>query len=126
MANNNVLWCAAFQGALAGSLAGRLPGATAPATLTAACAALATEVDSVIPFDATISTGGGPILAITGGSNAQIGPELAKRGLLFAIVAAVVQGRVLTDAVAGDYALLATQIAALYSAGNTAQASFFP
>ncbi len=127
MANNNVLWCAAFDGALAGSQSGRLPGTTVPATLTAACAALATEVDSLISFDATItSTGGGPILAISGGSNAQIGPELAKRGLLFAIVAAVVQGRVLTDTTPGDYALLATQIVALYSAGNTAQASFFP
>src|SRR5208282_1489170 len=96
-ANNNVLWCAAFQGALNGSLAGRLPvGSTVPAGLLAACAALATEVDAAIPNDLTISTAAAPgatILAITGGSNVQIGPELAKRDLLYALVSAAVQGR---------------------------------
>ena len=127
-ANNNVLWCAVFQGALSGSLSGRLPASTTvPAGLTAACSALATEVDSLIAFDPTITnTGGGPILAITGGSNAQIGPEIAKRDLLFSIVKAVTEGRPLSDPTPGDYATIAAQIVALYSAGVTAQASFVP
>ena len=129
MANNNVLWCAVFQAAYAGSLAGRIPASTTvPAGLTAACSALATEVDSQIAFDSTITTSSGnaAILAITGGSNAQIGPQLAKRNLLAAIVLAVTSGRILTDPTAADYATLASQIVALYTAGVTAQAAFVP
>ena len=129
MANNNILWCAVFDAALYASQTGRVrPVHTvAQAGLISACQAFATEVDAQIAIDTTITTGGGgAVLAITGGSNAQIGPELAKRDLLFAIVSGVLAGRVLTDATAADYATLATQIAALYSAGVTAQAAFVP
>ena len=86
-------------------------------------------VDAAIASDLTISTAAPPsatILAITGGSNAQIGPEIAKVQLLFAIVRAILTGRLLTDTVSGDYAALATEIASYYSAAVTQQAAFVP
>jgi hypothetical protein len=120
--HNNCLYNAAASGALEGMLIGRQPlpavsGGASNLALAAAAQAFATEVDSLIATDPAITTSGvtPTILAITGASNAQIGPEFEKINIMKCICAGLWTGRLSTDATAADYANLAAQAVAMYT-----------
>ena len=122
--NNNILYNAAFAAAMKASLSGRLQTsavALSYAPLVAACQAFATEVDSQIAFDASITTGSGtPTVLAMSVANTISAPQFAKPRLLENIVAGVLDGRPLTDTTAADYLALAAAVAAIYTEGLTA------
>lgn len=126
---NNIYYNAAYIGFIEGAIEGRgiypninAAGADISAiagtylTLTQAAQAFATEVDSLIPFDALVSTGASNTqLAVT--TNTIAANEQWRAGLLRSICRAALAGRYGLDAVAVDYAGLAAACKAAWTEG---------
>ena len=114
---NNIYGNAAYTGAIRGMASGRpLKSGTAADYLkmTQAAQAIAIEVDSLIPFDAAVTTGAGITqLAIT--TNTIAAAEQWKAGLLSDIASAAMDGRFPTDTTAADYLAVAQAIVALWT-----------
>lgn len=119
--NNNIYGNAAFTGALAGLLSGRGGGSSTAADYAKVCnaaAAIASEVDSLIPFDALVTTGAAITqLAIT--TNTIAANEQWRAGLLQQLAKSQLEGRYSEDSTAADYAQVAAQIVAAWTQGLT-------
>lgn len=119
--NNELLYNAAIAGFIAGNMAGRSPDSEVSGdytNLVDAAEAFATQLDSDIAEDATISQAGGNALAPTTAAIAQA--QAGKTQLLASIVQAITSGRFYTSETAADYANLADVCAAQYAAGIAA------
>jgi hypothetical protein len=119
--NNNIYGNAAFCGALEGIMNGRTitsSTATDYATQCNAAAAFASELDSLIAFDALVSTGAGITqLAIT--TNTIAANEQWRAGLLQALSRAYFADRNFTDTTVADYATAAGAVKAVWTQGLT-------
>jgi len=116
MANNNVLFNAAMAGYLDGMMEGRsLTSSTATdyAAAVTEAAAFATEFDSLIANDNTISGGGGATLAPT--TAAIQGAQLGKGACARSIAHAMSSGRYSTGQNAAAQATPAARAVALYT-----------
>jgi hypothetical protein len=123
--NNNILFSAAVDGAVAGQLAGSFPITTTSSKYTAivaAASAYAEELDSQIANDGTISGGGGVALAPTTAAIQEA--QLLKSQLVYGLSYAVFQGRPSNDAVEGDYTNLAEAVVAVYTPTATAASAY--
>lgn len=118
---NDIYFNAAFCGALEGILEGRdflSSTATDYATQCNAANAFATELDSLIAFDALVTTGASNTqLAIT--TNTIAANEQWRAGLLQAISRAKFAGRNLTDSTVLNYADEAAAVKAAWTQGLT-------
>lgn len=115
--NNNIYGNAAFCGFIEGALAGRA-NQVATAGLLAAATQFAIEVDALIVFDATVTTGSAITqLAIT--TNTIAANEQWKAGLLQALCAAEMNGRYSESA---DTTLYNTAAADIFAAWTTLKA----
>jgi hypothetical protein len=119
--NNNCLYNAAYEGFLKGALGGRkITSGTATnyLKLTQAAEAFAKKVDSLIPEDLAITTGGGsPAMLVDTKSNTIQSDTQMKPSLLRAICAAAMGGSYTEDSTQADYAALAAACAACYNEG---------
>lgn len=119
--NNNIYGNAAFTGALSGLLSGRGGGsstATDYAKVCNAAAAVAAEIDSLIPYDALVSTGASNTqLAQT--TNTISANEQWRAGLLQSLTESQLSGRYTEDSTSADYAQVAAQIVAAWTEGLT-------
>ena len=121
MANNELLYNAAIAGFIAGNMAGRSPDSEVAAdytNLVDAAEAFATQVDSDIAEDATISQAGGNALAPATAAIQQA--QIGKTTMMTAIVQAITSGRYYSSETAAEYANLADVCAAQYAAGIAA------
>jgi hypothetical protein len=126
--NNDVLYAAAIAGITAGVNDGKdfsqitSASLTASAAQTAAIAAIATEIDTAIPNDTSISVVSTGLLSVSpqfagSGTAAQILPTLTKPSVLFGLCVAAFRGKGdLTSASASTYLAIATGIALQYNA----------
>ena len=114
--NNNLLFNAALNGALAGMNATRSPtsGTAGDYAVTVnAAKQFAVEVDSLIANDGLISGGGGVTLAA---STAAITDAVcSKGGLLLAICTGLWIGKTAQSVTATDYAVIAAAAVAMYT-----------
>lgn len=112
--NNNIYFNSALVGFLSGALAGRsVPSSNA--ALQADAVAFATEVDSLIPFDALVSTGASNTqLAIT--TNTIAANEQHRGELLRSLCFAAMYGRFPISSAATDYLAVATGVVAAFNA----------
>ena len=119
--NNNCLFNAAFLGFFQGALSGSwFQNATAAQydQLKTAAVAFATEVDSLIPFDATITTGPAGVnstMLVSTASNTIQSNTLMKPMLLEGVCEAAMNGRYTIDSTPADYAGIATACALAYT-----------
>lgn len=116
--NNDTLFNACLSGALAGMIAGRgIKSATATdyATEVNAAVAIATEVDSLIAEDGTITTGGGDASSLVITDSATTSACIHKPLMMHAIAKGALEGRGATSATAADYAVIAAAIKACYT-----------
>lgn len=116
MANNNLLFNAAYAGFIAGSQAGRNPSsqtATDYLNLTQSAEAFATRVDSKIANNALISDGPGAALPPTTAAITE--DQAAFTALLQGICTALTSGRYYTSETAADYDDLADVCAAQFT-----------
>lgn len=114
---NNIYYNAAYVGFLEGSLEGR-PQTSSTATdylaLTQSAQAYALQVDSLIAFDALVTTGASNTqLAIT--TNTIAANEQWRAGLLQALARAQIAGRFRLDSVQADWAALAAIVKAQWT-----------
>lgn len=120
MANNNILFNAAVNGYIAGSLAGQnISNSTALSydTIAAQAQAFATQLDSQIPNDATISTGPGAAVPPTTAAITEDG--YAKSGLIQMLSYGFAQQRWGTGQVSADFAVPCAAIKAAYTQALT-------
>ncbi len=114
---NNIYGNAAYTGFIKGATDGRQAKsavATDYAALKAAALAFAVEVDSLITFDALVSTGAGITqLAIT--TNTIAANEQWRAGLLHDLCAGNISGTFPTSVTATDYAQVANAIFAQWT-----------
>jgi hypothetical protein len=123
--NNNLLYTAAVNGAVAGGVGGSFPITTtvgAYTKLVAAATAYAEEIDSQIANDATISAVGGVALPPTTAAIQQA--QLQKSQLIEDLSRAVFEQRFSTDAVEADYTNLAEAVVTIYTPTVTAGSSY--
>lgn len=119
--NNNVYFNAAFRGFLRGSLSGRnwtSATATDYLSLKNAAVAFATKVDSLIAFDALVTTSNvDPTLLVLPDpvTQATQGNALERAVTLEAICAGMTDGRYTTDTTQADYATIAGACAAAFT-----------
>ena len=116
--NNQTIFNAALDGAMAGTLSGRSISDLTQADYNVyaqAALALATEVDANIATDPNLSTGAGgtTIAPVAGVTTATLN---AKGHLAFALSFAVTEGRPLQDITAADYSVLGQAVAKAYAA----------
>ena len=115
---NNVYYNAAFMGCIHGALAGRdIKSATAAdyLALTQAAQAFATKLDSLIAFDALVTTGASNTMLVDTASNTIQSDTQMRPGLLQAICAGIWDGRRPTSTVQADYAVEAAAAAAAFT-----------
>lgn len=118
--NNNCLYNAALIGFLQGVLSGAWQSkttATDYAAVKNAAVVFATKVDSLIAFDALITTGGSNTMLVDTASNTIQSNTQMRPALLQAISSAVMDGRYTEDATAADYANIAAAVVAAYTEG---------
>jgi hypothetical protein len=123
--SNNLLYAAAVDGAVAGQLAQSFPTSTTGSqytTMIAAAVAFATELDSQIPNDSTISVGGGVAIAPTTG--AIIEAQLLKVGLIRELSYSAFAGRFSNDVTEADYTDLCEAIVTVYTPAAVAAGSY--
>lgn len=121
--NNQTLFNAAMDGALAGMMAGRdMKDATQNDYNAVASAALsyATEVDAQIAADATLTAAGATVIPASAANQQNFN---AKSHLMQAISFGVWHGRSGTDNNNPDYLVLAKAVAAAYAAAVAAYAN---
>lgn len=122
--NNNIYFNAAVSGFVSAAISGRQITSASSSdaeyvAIVAAASAFATELDSLIPFDALVSTGASNTqLAIT--TNTIAANEQWRAGSLRDIVFAYFDGRYTRVATASDYATAAAACKALWTATLTA------
>jgi hypothetical protein len=110
---NNIYFNAAYTGFIKGALMAR-QGATLTAGLVTAATTYATKVDSLIPFDALVTTGASNTqLAIT--TNTIAANEQWRAGMLHDLAFAQLAGSYTEDAVATDYTARATTLVASWT-----------
>lgn len=115
---NDTLFNAAMSGALSGMLSGRMISSATAADYAGevnAAVAFATEVDSLIAEDATITTGGGDASSLALGTSAAASAGLHKPLLMHSICKGVWDGRYSKSTTAADYAALAAAVKAIYT-----------
>jgi uncharacterized protein YyaL (SSP411 family) len=113
--HNQTLYNAALNGALCGMVSGRSiadPTTADYAGYGAAATAFATEVDTLIAADATITAAGATIVP---GTAAQQANAVAKSEMMLALCKGVWEGRAGSDVTVADYALLANAVVAVYN-----------
>lgn len=116
--NNNCLYNAAYVGFIQGAIGGawqQSATATDYLKLTQAAQAFAQEVDTLIPFDALITTNSASTMLVDTASNTIQSNTQFRPGLLQAIVQANFDGRYGLDATATDYSKIAATCAAIYT-----------
>lgn len=122
--NNDALYNTALCAFVAAACSGRAftaaQATSKGAALLAAAQAFATQVDSGIPEDADITTGGGDASCVVGAmdtyTSAMVADAHGKRELLFAICFGLMQGRYTEDTTQADYTVPAAAAANLYNA----------
>ena len=114
--NNQSIFNAAYNGALGGFFEGRVsadPVAADYSQFATVALAYAQAVDAAIPTDAELSTGAaGTTIAPGAGTNAAA--AYAKTQLMVSLSRAFWSGRLPSDIVSADYALIALTIKAQY------------
>jgi hypothetical protein len=120
MANkNNALFNAALVGFMEGAISGSWPLSSTAAdylSLKNAAVAFATEVDSLLAFDAQITTSNvDPTMLVDTGSQTIQSNTQFKPSMLRGVCAAVMSGRYTQDATAADYAAIAATVKAIYT-----------
>lgn len=119
---NDLLYNHAVIGAVAGLLDGRpVTSSTAAdyATAVNAAEAFALQLDSIIPEDATISTGGGDASQLALSSSANAYNALAKSSLIRELSRSQFSGRFSSSAVQADYSAEAAAVKAAYTQALT-------
>ena len=120
MANmNNCFFNAAMSGFFQGAMSGSWIRSAVPTDYLAlknAAVAFATQVDSGIPFDATVTTSNvDPSMLVSTASNTIQSNTMFKPGILEGICEAAMNGRYSQDATPSDYAAIASAVVAAYT-----------
>jgi hypothetical protein len=117
--NNDLLYDAAYNGAVAGAYAGKPPTSTyEPTDVEAGAQALATAVDAQIPFDNTITVSSTNPAALAATTSAITQAQAAKSRLVFALVSGAQMGKAPLLSVNGEdvsYVAFAEGIAEAYT-----------
>jgi hypothetical protein len=115
--NNQTLYNAALNGALAGMMSGRMSlDATIAdyASVGAAATAYAAKVDSLIAADPTLTAAGATLVPASAANQQNFN---AKSSLMHHLSAAIWRDRAGTDTTSADYASMAAAVVAQYNEG---------